>query len=198
MAATLLNTAIATARVRQLFVFCFILSLFLGLFLFANDFAFDTFGTSLRDSGEFAFKIGFDHDTCHRRCEVGTKATMLHIDRDSNFGVIHGSEGDEGRMVCTWILDSACLTTDGIGSLDTSGSTFLYSKTHALYDRGIGFRFHLRLPLREITLVLGVLVNMRHVIPTTIRDGDSEITELEGRTGDITLPQMVFPSHPSL
>ena len=86
------------------------------------------------------------------------------------------------------ILDGARLATDGISGLDTGGRTLFHSETHTLDDWRIGLFRHFRLPFGQIAPICRVLMNMRDIVPAAIGDRDGEVAELQGRTGDITLP----------
>lgn len=61
------------------------------------DFPFlDALGFFLGRGRELAFQVGFDDETCHWGRQVGTEATVLHIDGNGNLGIVHRRKGDKG------------------------------------------------------------------------------------------------------
>ena len=142
---------------------------------------------------EFTFEIGLYDQSCHRSSEIGTEAAMFDIDTDSNLRVFHRRKANEGGVILTRVLDGARLTADGIAGLDAGGGSMLYGEAHAFDNGRIGLGGNLRLTLCEIALVLRFFMDMRYLIPATVGDSDSEVAELQGRTGDITLSHTCPP-----
>ena len=118
---------------------------------------------------------------------------MLHIDGYGNLGIIHRRKANEGRMIFPRILNSTCLATDRIASLYAGGRSLFYGQTHPINHDRISRSRNLRMALRQITFVLGILMNMRDVIPSTIGNGNSEVAELQRCTGDIALSHTCPP-----
>ena len=178
-----------------------ILGLGRGFFLPENNSLFKLFTGFLREAGgsglglggEFSFEIGLDNQTCHRSCKIGTEAAMLYIDTNGNLGIVHRRKGNEGGVILTGILDGARLAADGIAGFDAGGGAMFDGKAHAFDNRSISLGGHLRLTLREITLILRVLVDMGHIVPPSVCNGDGEVAELQGGAGDITLPHACPP-----
>ena len=101
---------------------------------------------------------------------------MLDIDTDGDLGIVDRRKGDEGGVILSRVLDGTRLTADGVTGLDAGGGAMFDGEAHTFDDRCISLRLHLRPTLGEIPLVLRILMDMRHIIPTTISDGDSEVT----------------------
>jgi len=96
-------------------------------------------------------------------------------------------------VILSWVLYGARLATNGIGGLDAGGGAMLYGKSHTFHNGGVGFGSHLGMTFREIALVLRVLMDMGHIIPASVGDGDGEVAELQRGAGDITLTHACPP-----
>ena len=118
---------------------------------------------------------------------------MLNIDRYGNLWTVHRCKSDKCRMVLTQIFDGASLTTNRIRRFDAGGSSPFHSEVHSLYYRCIGLFRHLRLSFGQKALVRDILMNMRHIVPTTISDRYGKVTELQGCTSHIALSHACPP-----
>lgn len=112
---------------------------------------------------------------------------MFDIDTDGDLRVVDRGKANESGVILTGVFDGARLATDGIAGLDAGSGAVLDGEAHAFDNGGIGLRGDFRLTLREITLVLGVFMDMGYEVPTTIGDSDGEVAELQGGAGDIAL-----------
>ena len=138
-----------------------------------------------------ALDIRLDDETSDRCSHVGAEATMLDVDGNGYFRVVHRGKANEGRVVGTAVLGSTCLTADGVGGLEAGAGAFLHCLSHTLDDRRIGIGKHHGAALAQEPLgqwTLGSrLVDMGGVEESTVGNGDSQVAQLHGSGGDVAL-----------